>query len=284
MRLPVAYDLVQRRWMHLNGSFFHADGAPYTAHVTEWNSNCVFCHNVKAQPGFDWEKKSWNTEVAELGIACGACHGPTGEHGQRAISPLTRYRWHFNDSNAAPIAVVNPVKIDSDRAAMICGHCHGQRLPDRRPHSGSPKRGRSIRRGRGPAAILQTSGRDAGETSVRHAFWADGSPRLTAYSIRNATFKMFSREQTRTPHHMYLGHSMHGGDPRGQITQEKRTNAATVCQQFSEADGTCTAHEHGAQSAAVCYNCHMPQIVFGIMSAHRIMTHDSAAGRNSAVR
>ena len=30
IRLPVAYDLVQRRWMHLNGSFFHPDGAPYT--------------------------------------------------------------------------------------------------------------------------------------------------------------------------------------------------------------------------------------------------------------
>jgi hypothetical protein len=53
----------------------------------------------------DWTDKSWNTEVAELGIACGACHGPAGEHAQRAISPVTRYRWHVKDPGAPPVAV-----------------------------------------------------------------------------------------------------------------------------------------------------------------------------------
>src|SRR3954471_2081653 len=91
IRLPVAYDLVQRRWMHLNGSFFSADGADYKEHVAEWNPNCVFCHNVKAQPGHDWDKDSWKTEVAELGIACGPCHGPAGTHAQLALSPITRF-------------------------------------------------------------------------------------------------------------------------------------------------------------------------------------------------
>jgi hypothetical protein len=101
IRLPVAYDLVQRRWMHLNGTFFSADGTDYRHHVAEWNANCVFCHNVKAQPGHDWDKDSWKTEVAELGIACGACHGPAGLHAERALSPLTRLRWHLNDKSAA---------------------------------------------------------------------------------------------------------------------------------------------------------------------------------------
>jgi hypothetical protein len=48
-----AYDLGQHRWMRLNGSFFHPDGTGYAEPVAEWNSNCVFCHNIKAQPGFD---------------------------------------------------------------------------------------------------------------------------------------------------------------------------------------------------------------------------------------
>jgi predicted CXXCH cytochrome family protein len=278
MRLPVAYDLVQRRWMHLNGSFFHADGAPYTAHVTEWNSNCVFCHNVKAQPGFDWENKSWNTEVAELGIACGACHGRTGEHAQRATSPLTRYRWHFT-SNAAPIAVVNPVKIDSDRAAMICGHCHGQRLPDPEDrirhvlHVGDPyDAGENLRQFYKPVE------RDAkvGNFSFATRFWADGSPRLTAYEYQGMLHSKCFRAGK--PGHRLTCiscHSMHGGDPRGQITQEKRTNAAcTEChQQFSQPTELVQHTKHGAESTgSLCYNCHMPQIVFGIMSVHR--THD----------
>ena len=102
VRLPIAYDLVQHRWMHLNGSFFYPDGTDYKQHVAEWNLNCVFCHNVKAQPNLDWTSQSRNTEVAELGIACGACHGPAGEHAQRALSPVTRYRWHVKDPSAPP--------------------------------------------------------------------------------------------------------------------------------------------------------------------------------------
>ncbi len=101
-RLPIAYDLVQHRWMHLNGSFFFPDGTDYKQHVAEWNVNCVFCHNVKAQPHLDWDNKSWNTEVAELGIACGACHGPAGEHAQRALSPVTRLRWKLGEQSLRP--------------------------------------------------------------------------------------------------------------------------------------------------------------------------------------
>jgi predicted CXXCH cytochrome family protein len=279
MRLPVAYDLVQRRWMHLNGSFFHPDGTAYTAHVTEWNSNCVFCHNVKAQPGFDWEKKSWNTEVAELGIACGACHGPAGEHSQRALSPLTRYRWHFHDANAAPIAVVNPAKIDSDRSAMICGHCHGQRIPDPEDrirtvlNVGDPyNAGENLRQFYKPVE------RDSkvGDFTFATRFWADGTPRLTAFEyqglLRSKCFRAGEPGKRIT---CISCHTMHGGDPRGQITQEKRTNAAcTQChQQFTKPADLVQHTKHSAQSTgSLCYNCHMPQIVFGIMSAHR--THD----------
>ena len=107
-RLPIAYDLVQRRWMHLNGSFFYPDGTAYTQHVAEWNVNCVFCHNVKAQPGLNWDNRTWKTEVAELGIACGACHGPAGEHAQRALSPVTRYRWQLKDQIAPARSVIQP--------------------------------------------------------------------------------------------------------------------------------------------------------------------------------
>src|SRR5215210_6175071 len=114
-RAPIAYDLMEKRWMHLNGSFFFPDGSDYNQHVAEWNVNCVFCHNVKAQPGLDWTNHTWKTEVAELGIACGACHGPAGEHAQRALSPVTRYEWKLRGENAPPRSVVHPARLDSDR-------------------------------------------------------------------------------------------------------------------------------------------------------------------------
>ena len=113
------------------GRFSIPDGSDYKQHVAEWNVNCVFCHNVKAQPHLDWNSRSWNTEVAELGIACGACHGPAGEHAQRALSPRDSISLACEGSEPRPpLAVTNPAKLDSDRSTMVCGHCHGQRLPD----------------------------------------------------------------------------------------------------------------------------------------------------------
>ena len=278
IRLPIAYDLVQRRWMHLNGSFFYPDGSDYKQHVAEWNVNCVFCHNVKAQPHLDWATKSWNTEVAELGIACGACHGPTGEHAQFALSPLTRYRWHTKDPKAPPISVVNPARLDSDRSAMICGHCHGQRIPD------PPQRIRTM---------MDHDPYDPGENlrdfykpveredkidnfSFASRFWQDGSPRLTAYEyqglLRSKCFREGKPGQRIT---CISCHEMHGGDPRGQLTEKMKTNAAcTQChQQFTTPAQLVDHTKHSAESTgSLCYNCHMPRIVYGIMSAHR--THD----------
>ena len=61
-RLPLAYDLVNKRWMNLNGSFFHPDSDNYFQHVTQWDGNCVFCHNVKAQPHINFNTKQYTTE------------------------------------------------------------------------------------------------------------------------------------------------------------------------------------------------------------------------------
>jgi hypothetical protein len=75
-RLPLAYDLINHRWMNLNGSFFYPDGNDYSRLRAPWDPNCIFCHNVKAQPNFDFKSRLFNTEVAELGIACGRVSRP----------------------------------------------------------------------------------------------------------------------------------------------------------------------------------------------------------------
>jgi hypothetical protein len=87
-RLPLAYDLVNKRWMNLNGSFFYRDSDNYFLHVAQWDANCVFCLNVKAQPHIDFNTKQFKTEVSELGIACGACHGPGAASAGSVVSLL----------------------------------------------------------------------------------------------------------------------------------------------------------------------------------------------------
>lgn len=278
VRLPIAYDLMQHRWMHLNGSFFFPDGSDYKQHIAEWNVNCVFCHNVKAQPHLDWIDKSWRTEVAELGIACGACHGPAGEHAASALSPVTRYRWHLKDSGSPPLSVVNPARLDSDRSAMVCGHCHGQRIPDPPHLIRTMMRADPYDPGKNLRDFYKPVQREdkVGPVSFASRFWQDGSPRLTAYEYQGLTrSKCF---QAGTPGQRITCiscHEMHGGDPRGQLTEKMKTNAAcTQChEQFARPAQLVEHTKHPSESAgSLCYNCHMPSIVYGIMSAHR--THD----------
>ncbi|MBA2430641.1 MAG: hypothetical protein H0V56_00825 [Chthoniobacterales bacterium] len=277
-RMPVAYDLVQQRWMHLNGSFFFPDGSPYTRHVAEWNSNCVFCHNVKAQPGLDWDNRTWNTEVTELGIACGACHGPAGDHAQRALSPVTRYWWQLKEQSAPATSIVNPAKLDTDHAAMICGHCHGQRIPE------PPSRIREMMKADpyDPGDNLHDFYKPVqketkvGEFSFATRFWKDGSPRLTAFEYQGMTRSAcFVGGEPGKRITCISCHTMHDGDPRGQLTEEMKTNAACIqChQQFSTPTQLVQHTKHAAESTgSLCFNCHMPKIVYGIMAAHR--THD----------
>ena len=278
-RLPIAYDLVQHRWMHLNGSFFYPDGSDYRQHLTEWNSNCVFCHNVKAQPNLDWTDRSWNTEVAELGIACGACHGPAGEHAQHALSPVTRYRWHLKDPVAPSLDVTNPAKLNSDRSAMVCGHCHGQRLPEPRDRIHTMMSdGDPYDPGKNLLEFYRPVQREdkIGSFSFASRFWQDGSPRLTAYEYQGMTrSKCFRAGKPGQRITCISCHEMHGGDPRGQLTEKMKTNAAcTQChQQFTTPVQLVEHTKHPAESSgSLCYSCHMPSIVYGVMSAHR--THD----------
>jgi predicted CXXCH cytochrome family protein len=72
-------------------------------------------------------------------------------------------------------------------------------------------------------------------------------------------------------------HEVHGGDPRGQLTEKMKTNAAcTQCHEQFAAPARLAEHtRHKAESTgSLCYNCHMPSIVYGIMSARR--THHIA--------
>lgn len=272
-RLPVAYDLVNRRWMNLNGSFFHPDGKDFSRLRSPWDPNCVFCHNVKAQPNFDFKSKLFNTEVAELGIACGACHGPAAKHADEGASPFTRSVWRM--TAGASREIVNPRKLEAERSLMVCGHCHGQRIPTQidgiRQILGQ---GDPYNAGDDLAKFYQPVWRDTkvGDYSFANRFWANGSPRLTAYEyqgvLRSACFTKGEPQNRIT---CLSCHSMHDGDPKGQIKPENRTNKPCVaCHRQYETPAQLMEHTgHRADSqGSLCYDCHMPRVVYGVMSVH----------------
>ncbi len=127
---------------------------------------------------------------------------------------------------------------------------------------------------------VESSGAPHGEKDVSFSFasrfWQDGSPRLTAFEYQGMTrSKCFTAGKPGERITCISCHSMHRGDPRGQLTEKMKTNAAcTQChEQFVQPVQLAQHTKHSAESTgSLCYNCHMPKIAYGIMSAHR--THD----------
>lgn len=276
-RLPVAYDLVNRRWMHLNGSFFYPDSENYFQHAAQWDANCVFCHNVKAQPHMDFATRKFATEVLELGIACGACHGPGAEHADAAASLLTRLSWRVGKSEDKKI--VHPQKISGERSMMICGHCHGQRIPEPIDRIQTIlTKGDPFNAGDDLAVFYKSIERDShiGDVTFASRFWNDGSPRLTAYEYQGILRSQCFIKGARSDRINCLTcHTMHGGDPKGQITELNRSDAPCLsCHpKFGQTSDLIAHTKHAADSSGSrCYNCHMPRVVYGIMAFHR--THE----------
>ena len=91
-RMHYLWHIEDQRWVHMNAAFLGDDAQAFDAQVTTWNSTCVFCHNTGPQPKVSnletlrtraragervdvRNEMRFDTELAELGIGCEACHG-----------------------------------------------------------------------------------------------------------------------------------------------------------------------------------------------------------------
>jgi len=77
-RFPWIYHIGANRWLPTDAAFVSPPDQP--SRVTIWNHNCIQCHTVHGKPGPDYQLGAYVSEVAELGIACEACHGPGEKH------------------------------------------------------------------------------------------------------------------------------------------------------------------------------------------------------------
>ena len=266
IRLPLAWNIEEGRWLHLNGGFLHPDGTDFNNHTALWDANCIFCHNVRAQPGYNYDSQTFASEVEELGIACEACHGPAEEHIQRNRNPLRRYFLYIGETDPT---LYNPEELSETRQIQLCGHCHGQRLPnpperiEQYVTTGDPFTvGDNLNEYTTPIFIdTQLEGVDL---SLR--FWADGTPRLTAYEYQGL---LLSTEHEGSGLTCTSCHNMHGGDPKGMIDPEMRGMlACTQCHTEIEADIPSHTKHNATSDGSSCYACHMPDTVYGVLHIH----------------
>jgi hypothetical protein len=284
--LPWAYLVEERRLVPRAALFVQPPGVSSIAPAASWNRVCVKCHTTDPR-GRAVEGTATDTRVAELGIACEACHGPGGDHVQANASPARRYQLHL--ARAADPTITLPSRLPHDRGSEVCGQCHSvwvfpseseaaryhERGFDYRPGDELARTRRLITR----ATIDQTPALAATLAAqpdyADRYFWRDGMIRVTGREynglVESPCFLRGKLECSSC-------HTMHprDEDPRPLTTwaddQLRAGGTDEACLSCHESlRGKIAAHTHHADSStgSRCVSCHMPPTTFGLLGATR---------------
>lgn len=289
-RLPLLWHMEADRWIHVNAVFLGSDDQHFDSHLTMWNQNCIFCHNTGPRPGiqnmpelmakgrrgepvdFRYEPR-YRSRVAELGIACEACHSPGETHAEANRNPIRRYALHL--TGQADPTIVNPTRLDHRRSAAICGQCHAQRVPAERAmirqwlETGPTFRAGDLLEDHVEPIRQDTPPADPTKPDqFRLRFWMDGTPRLSAYEYQGLTMSACFSEGQAT---CITCHSGHEGSPAGMITEVNRsTNEPCLACHESIGENVQAHTRHEPEGpGSLCYDCHMPRLAYGVMTIHR---------------
>lgn len=262
-QVPFVYLIEEKRWVPREDIFLSPPDAH--RHFAVWNDNCIVCHATKGAPKFDLRNTDVTTEVAELGIACEACHGP----GQ----PHIAFRQQYVDGNIPPEAkdpVINPATCESKVSAQICGQCHSYFAP--KDVEAFANVGYTYRAGEEldkSHKMLVYREQDQ-DTS---AFWSDGTCRVSGREFSAMAESKCYLEGSLS---CVSCHSMHSSQPNDQLADNMYTNQACAkCHAELVANPQQHTHHLLGSSGSECYNCHMPHTTFGLLKAmrnHRIQS------------
>ena len=252
------------------------DDAVYT-----WNRICIRCHAVAGTPGWNESTHAVQSEVAELGIACEACHGPAAAHAGHHRNPLRRY---LADDAGPPDDIVQPAALDARGSSEVCAQCHAiTQFDDEakwlaegpRHAAGDPIEswGDLLRHPmRSDDATIDDVLADDADFVVDR-WWSDGMVRVTGREY-NALVESPCWQGGELS--CLTCHSMHDGTRDDQLAPGMDGDAAcTQC----HADSSYASAEHTHHDSVSCMDCHMPRTTWGLLGAirsHQVDSPDAA--------
>ncbi len=292
-RVPIVWRIEEARWLPNEAVFLRPPLARHgeeTMPPNEWNVSCIKCHATRGRPGFAPGSDAWaDTVVAELGIACEACHGAGREHVEANRSPLARYGQHLGEP--AESALVDPAALTPARSAEVCGQCHSVSgldgadamrawaahgstfAPGEELETGGRYVVRADEAARRPALAHQLE-RDPSFLADR--FWDDGTVRVSGREYNALVASPCFRDGSRAGDMSCLScHRLHQADddPRAPAEWADDQLAAGM-----DGDGACLqchavgpehAHHAAGTPGGRCYDCHMPYTTLGLLKAIR---------------
>jgi hypothetical protein len=273
--VPFVWLIEEQTFLPRRDAFLQPPDAP--AAPIRWASSCIACHAVAGEPRHELATDTFDTRAAELGIACEACHGPGGAHVERHRDPVERYLQHT--SKRADPTIIHPKRLTPERSAALCGQCHAYAFPRDESSWWTEGYSRTFRAGDAlepsrtliDPITLAKPGAPVVEAPVSALFWSDGSVRVGgreyAGLVRSPCYERGTGDRKMT---CLSCHSMHAGDPAGQIAPDHAGNAAcTSC----HADTKEHSHHRAGSEGSACVSCHMPKTSYALLRAvrsHRI--------------
>jgi predicted CXXCH cytochrome family protein len=291
-QLPFVYHFESERFIPRHDVFLQPESDPI--HVARWNSNCIQCHAVAGEPRHDLASDRFDSRAVELGVACEACHGPGAAHVARERAPWVRRsdrravaehpaaaeRAAGSSDDARVREIVNPARLDAQRASEVCGQCHSYfvpRDPDAWWKSGFVE---SYRPGDdwavarrlleyGPASSAADPELSA---SLDSLFYPDGTIRVGGREWNGLALSACFR-QGRGDRQLACTscHRMHGGTRDDQLDAELDGNGQ--CRSCHAAYGSEHSRHPAGSSGDQCVNCHMPRTTYALFKSirsHRI--------------
>jgi predicted CXXCH cytochrome family protein len=263
LNFPFTYLFEQERWVPRRCVFIKDPKALRLQQA--WNLACIDCHATAGQPWVREDQISFDTRVAELGIACEACHGPGAEHIRRNSSPWRRYTLHFEKHGDGTI--VNPARLSAKRSSEVCGRCHSVHAPmdpqDRRLHGEKYRPGDVLE---SKLTIIRQEF-DSAKSGGKRWAWNDGMNRSAGREynglIESPCFQKGEMSCSSC-------HSMHESSPTNQLAKSMEGNEACLqCHQSLAKNLSQHTHHAADSTGSLCYNCHMPYTAYGLLKAIR---------------
>jgi predicted CXXCH cytochrome family protein len=281
VEFPFAWLIDEERWVPRRDTFLLSPD--HTQRASVWNGSCIECHATAGQPRIDPDPASPDTRVAELGIACEACHGPAHAHVEANESPFRRAS--VRAKGAGDPTIVNPARLAAPASSQVCGQCHGigcnlegwkARGLDYRPGEDLERKKPLV----DPARLQGSPCRsfvEARPDFIETRFWPDGLARVSGREHNQMVrSKCFEGGELAC-----VGcHSMHDSDPNDQLARGKDGDGACLgCHQGY--DAARHTHHRAGSEGSVCYNCHMPYTTYGLLKAIRSHRIDSPRVRDA---
>ncbi len=274
--LPFVYHLEEKRWIPREDAFIVAPD--HGAMASRWNDGCIRCHATGGQPRQDPGTQAFDTRVAELGIACEACHGPGAEHvAWHRTSPAKRTGPPARD-------VVNPLLLPQVRQAQVCGQCHAASGPpslasdvlwladgytylagdDLWATRGISRHPAKVAK---PAAKVPAKNFPMADEEWQYFFWPDGQIRVSGREYNGLLESACYQRGEMT---CLTCHSMHDSKPNDQLRPEGQSNAMCLdCHETIRQDVAAHTHHKAGSAGNQCVNCHMPHTTWGLGKAIR---------------